>query len=146
MAKTKAKPTIVIDTREQLPYKFKDSVTKTLKSGDYSLLGLESSVAVERKTKKDAYGSCGKNRVRFEKELVRLSLFDYSAIVIEASLSSLLTPPPYSRMSPLVVVNSFVSWSVKYGIHVFFASNRKCSRNLVQLILGKYWKYRREVS
>lgn len=145
MKESSSKPTIVIDTREQLPYKFKGSVTKTLKSGDYSILGLEDVVAIERKTKKDAYSSCGKGRVRFEKELMRLSAFDYSAIVIEASLSSLLTPPPYSMMNPLVVVNSFVSWSVKYGIHVFFASNRACSRNLVQLILGKYWKYHKEV-
>ena len=138
----KPKLTIVIDTREQLPYAFESSMTKTLKSGDYSILGLEDKVAVERKTKEDAYGSCGARRVRFEKEMVRLSKFDYAAVVIEASLSSLLTPPSYTKVRPLVVVNSFVSWSVKYGVYVFFASNREYGRNLVQLILQKYWKYR----
>lgn len=135
---------IVIDTREQLPYIFDNSMLKTLKTGDYSILGLENDVAVERKTKEDAYGSCGARRVRFEKEIVRLSKFDYAAVVIEASLSSLLTPPSYTKVRPLVVVNSFVSWSVKYGVHVFFASNREYGRNLVQLILQKYWKYHKE--
>jgi len=141
----KPKLTIVIDTREQLPYEFETSVTKTLKTGDYSILGLENDVAVERKTKEDAYGSCGARRVRFEKEMMRLSKFNYAAVVIEASLSSLLTPPSYTKVSPLVVVNSFVSWTVKYGVHVFFASNREYARNLVQLILQKYWKYHKEV-
>jgi len=142
MRQKKPKPTIVIDTREQLPYEFEGSVTKMLKTGDYSILGLEDKVAVERKTKEDAYGSCGARRVRFEKELKRLSSFDYGAVVIEASLSNLLTPPSYTEVNPLVVVNSFVSWSIKYSINIFFASNREYARELVRLVLYKYWKYR----
>lgn len=134
--------TIVIDTREQLPYKYKGSVKKALKSGDYSILGLENVIAIERKTKEDAYGSCGARRVRFEKEMVRLSRLDYSAVVIETTLEDLLIQPSFTKMNPLVVINSFVSWSVKFGVHIFFASDREYGSRLVKCILEKYWKHK----
>ena len=51
---------VVIDTREQLPYEFEDSITRTLQTGDYSIFGYEDQITVERKTKADAYGTIGK--------------------------------------------------------------------------------------
>jgi ERCC4-type nuclease len=131
---------IVVDTREQRPYKFKDAVTKTLKTGDYSILGMENKIAVERKSKQDIYGSMGKARVRFKREIERLSKYDYSAIVIESDLKHLLIAPAFSHMNPRSVVNSLISWSIKYGIFVYFASDRKHARGLTYRILEKYWK------
>jgi ERCC4-type nuclease len=131
---------IVIDTREQRPYKFKDVVTKTLESGDYSLLGFEDKVAVERKSKPDIYGSFGKGRDRFEREIKRLSKYDYAAIVIESDLKGLLIAPTFSHMNPKSVINSLVSWSIRYGIFIYFASDRKHARSLTYRILEKYWK------
>jgi len=55
---------VVIDTREQLPYEFEDSITRTLQTGDYSIFGYEDQVTVERKTKADAYGTIGRGRTR----------------------------------------------------------------------------------
>ena len=48
---------VAIDTREQKPYRFPRSEVKTLASGDYSVVGLEDRIAIERKTKEDAYSS-----------------------------------------------------------------------------------------
>ena len=140
--KTEKEITVVVDSREQRPYRFKGSVTKALKAGDYSILGLEDRVAIERKSKKDAYASLGMNRPRFEREAKRLAEYDYAAIVIESDLAGFLQPPAFTRLSPKAALNSLVSWSVKYGVHVFFASDRRHAKALVYRILEKYWKHR----
>ena len=133
---------VVIDTREQKPYRFPGAVTKALAAGDYSVLGLECRVAVERKEKADAYNSLGRGRERFERELQRLSTYDYAAIVIEAALSDFLRPPGFSRMSPKAAVNTLVSWSIRYGVHVYFADSRRLGQALTLRILEKYRKHR----
>ena len=109
--------TIVIDTREGLPYWIKKIITfsdykvkfnseskkqwidylnanvkkgykfGTLNVGDYSIEGYESKLAVERKSLADLYGTLGKGHKRFKAELERSQSFDYFAIVIEGSYS-----------------------------------------------------------
>ena len=81
--------TIAIDTREQQPYAFVGAVTKTLPTGDYSIVGLEDRVTVERKSKVDAYGSLGHGRARFRREFERLSRLDYAGVVIEDTVQGL---------------------------------------------------------
>ncbi|OGR89729.1 MAG: hypothetical protein A2992_06435 [Elusimicrobia bacterium RIFCSPLOWO2_01_FULL_59_12] len=139
-------PVIVIDSREQRPYDFPGAIVKGIPSGDYSLLGFENQVAVERKSKEDAYASLGAGRVRFEKELERLSKLDYAAIVIESTLEEFLEAPAFTRMNPKAAVNSIIAWSVKYRVCVFFAGNRRLGRNLTLRLLEKFWKYNREES
>ena len=133
---------IAVDTREKHPFKYENGILKTLKTGDYSILGFESKITIERKSKTDAYSSLGAGRIRFENELKRLSEFDYSAIVIESSLADFLQAPPFTRMNPKAALNSLVSWSVKYKVFIFFASDRQHARALVYRILEKYFKYR----
>ena len=130
---------IITDSRERTPYIFKNSITKKLATGDYSIEGLEYQVCVERKTLVDAYGTIGKGRSRFIKELQRMSEFEYSAIVIESSLSDFLVPPPFSRMNPKTCIMSLISWSIKYGVHIYFADNREMGMKLTKSILEKYF-------
>ena len=131
---------VVIDTREQLPYEFEDSITRTLQTGDYSLFGYEDQITVERKTKADAYGTIGKGRTRFIKELERLREIDYSAIVVEASLSNFVEPPRFSQLNPKSAINSLLAWSIRYGVHIYFADNRVMGNLLTVRILERYWK------
>ena len=131
---------VVIDSREQLPYEFEDSITRTLQTGDYSLFGYEDQITVERKTKADAYGTIGKGRTRFIKELERLREIDYSAIVVEASLSNFVEPPRFSQLNPKSAINSLLAWSIRYGVHVYFADNRVMGNLLTLRILERYWK------
>jgi len=135
---------IVVDTREQKPYKFEHSMLKTLESGDYSIRGLEDRIVIERKSKIDAFGSLGKGRSRFEREVKRMSGYDYAAIVIESSLASFLRPPAFTQMNPKAALNTLISWSVKYGVFIYFASDRRHARALVYRILEKFWKHRKE--
>lgn len=139
--KKKLEITIVTDSREQRPFQFKNSVVQALPTGDYSLLGYEHRVTVERKSASDIFSSLGAGRERFERELQRMSKIDYAAIVIEAGLPELLRQPPFSQMNPKSVVNSLVSWSVKYKVHVFFAGDRRHAKALTYRILEKYHRY-----
>jgi len=139
---TPPKLVVAIDTREQKPYRFARSEVKTLASGDYSIVGLEDRIAVERKTKPDAYSSLGQGRARFGRELQRLSRFDYAAVVIETSLPDFLRAPAFSRMNPRAAARSMIAWSVKYRVCVFFAGDRRHGNALTQQLLEKFWKYR----
>lgn len=139
---TPPKLVVAIDTREQKPYRFARSEVKTLASGDYSIVGLEDRIAVERKTKQDAYSSLGQGRARFERELQRLSRFDYAAVVIETSLPDFLHAPAFSRMNPSAAARSMIAWSVKYRVCVFFAGDRRHGNALTWQLLEKFWKYR----
>ena len=137
--------TIIIDTREQCPYDFPFSKRQCLPSGDYSINGYEQHIAIERKTKQDIYQSVSKGRKRFKKEVERLATYKYAAIVIESSLDNLLIPPPYTELSPRVVINTLLSWSIKYRLHVFFASDRDHARAIVYRLLEKFWLNRVEL-
>ncbi len=143
--KSKPKPTftIIIDSREQTPWKFPagfvNTVVAGLKTGDYSILNYEDKITIERKTKSDIYQSLGCERKRFEAEFERLSKFDYPALIVECSLTELLTPPAFSSMSPKTIINSLISWSQKYKVFIFFADNPIFAGVLAYRILEKYW-------
>jgi len=96
---------VVIDTREQCPYAFRGLVSDArtgrhplivptvvagLPSGDYSLQGFESRIAVERKSLADLFNTLGQNRGRFQRELERLAQLNYAAVVIEGDWRSIL--------------------------------------------------------
>jgi DNA excision repair protein ERCC-4 len=132
--------TVVIDSREQHPYEFEKCVTKKLNTGDYSIQGAESEICIERKTKSDAYGTIGRGRARFIKELERMMELRYSAIIIESSFSSFLKPPRFSQLHPNSAIQSLITWSVRYNVHVFFCDNRIMGNYLTLSILEKFEK------
>lgn len=132
---------IVVDSREKKPYNFKDSVVFGLKTGDYSIVGLEDKIAIERKSKQDLFSSlCGKNRERFKREIERLVKYDYGALIIESDLPDLLIPLKHTEMNPKAVVGSILSWSIFFNLHVFFASDRNHAKSTVYKLLRKYWE------
>lgn len=138
--------TVAIDTREQQPYAFEGAVIKSLPTGDYSIVGLEDRVTVERKSKVDAYGSLGHGRARFRREFERLSHYDYAVVVIEDTVQGFLQRPAHSKMNPRAAINTLIAWAVRYRIPVFFAGDREHGRALTLRLLEMYWKYRGEVS
>lgn len=137
-------PPIVIDTREQRPYVFAESVIGTLPTGDYSLQGFESRVAIERKTKNDAFASLGQGRARFRREVERMAALQYGAIVIEASVPDFLRPPLFSQLAPTAALGSLLAWSVRFGVHVIFAGDRDHGAAITLQLLTKFWLYHGE--
>jgi len=134
---------VAIDTREQRPWTFPASQRVTLATGDYAIVGLEHLIAIERKSKQDAYGSIGRGRERFEREWVRLGELSYAAVVIEASLADFLQPPSRSLLHPRAAVGTLASWSVRYGVHVVFADDRRHAAAWTLKLLSKFWEQHR---
>lgn len=70
-----------------------------LKTGDYTIDGMEDRISIERKAKADLFGTLGRGRARFERELERLSAMEFAAIVIECDwLDIMLFPPERSAV------------------------------------------------
>ena len=148
----KKPPTIIIDTREKNPFIFSSQKGiiefKPLKTGDYSIKGMSSSdhhhsIVIERKSLTDLFGSCGNNRKRFEKEIQRMSKFDYAEIVIESDLRACFhVPPPLSMMKPYSVYMTMLSWSQKYNVHVSWCTDRVFAEKHTFLTLTRFWKDR----
>jgi ERCC4-type nuclease len=136
-------PAIVIDTREQLAYGFDGFFTerRKLDTGDYSLVGYENRVAVERKSKADAYGCVGAGRDRFERCLRRLGEIERPAVVIEADLADFAVPPPRTRITAAQAVGSYVSWSCTYRIPIFFCGTRAYSERVTLRWLMAFLKH-----
>jgi hypothetical protein len=121
---------VVIDTREGLPYTFTGLhadakqgrapltipvIRRALPSGDYSLDGCESSIAVERKSLTDLFNTLGQGRGRFQRELERLAAMPAAHVVIEASWTGILKEPPErSRLLPKTVHRSVIAWVGRY--------------------------------
>lgn len=99
---------IIIDTREQRPWTFSDydceTERKGLVTGDYSLVGLEDHISIERKSFADFLGSIGTGRDRFMREMQRLKAYPVKALIIEATYSEiasgLIFANSRSRLTP----------------------------------------------
>ncbi len=134
---------IITDSREQKPFIFPgyEVIVKKLDAGDYSIEGSADRVAVERKSLSDLFGTVGKGRARFVRELERLSKFDYAAIVCEGSWQDVFfNPPPQSKMSPKSIFGSLLAWSMRYNLHLWMCPNRDFAEKATLKILERYYK------
>ena len=121
---------ILIDSREQLPYRFEGygAITSTgcLPAGDYSLPGFEDKVSIERKSVDDLIGCLmGSNRERFEREMQKLKFYDLAAVVVEGSFDDLRQGRYRSQMSSTSAVQSVLAFMVRYRLAFVFAGNRQ---------------------
>ncbi len=140
---------IVIDSREQLPFDFHCqelnhgkvlTERKTLKTGDYSIQGLEDKITIERKSLSDLFSSVGSGRKRFEREMERMSKFDYAALVVESSLADIFTNPPNrSKMPSKSVFRTLIAWSQRYNVHLWPMWDRQSAERVTYLLLKRYW-------
>lgn len=151
MPKTKDSPynapfVIAVDSREQRPLDFPGFATmrKTLPTGDYSMQGFEDRIAVERKSKSDAWGCVAEGRARFERCMGRLGQLHRAAVVIECSLSEFqIQPSQVQRVTAATAVGSYLSWMVQYQVPVIWCDNREFAARVVVRILASYYKHLR---
>ena len=134
--------TIIVDTREQLPYSFTTpgvtTIRGTLQTGDYSLQGYESRIAVERKTLDDFVGSVTRSRARFLREMTRLAAFDARCVVVEANWSDVAAKFYRGQVHPASVFGSAVAIIVDHRIPVYFLSTRAIARRFTEKFLLRY--------
>lgn len=137
---------IAVDTREILPFDLLGFATmrKTLRTGDYSIVGLEDKLSIERKSYSDAWSSMSAGRARFERCVQRLAELDRAAIVIECGVRELaIQPSRIERVTPASVVGGLISWSCQFRLPVFFADDRAHAERITVRFLASYWKHLR---
>lgn len=122
-----------------------------LDTGDYSLPGLESRVAIERKAAgdllgtllgqhKDSNGNAVNNFDRFRAELERARSFDLFAIVIEWDLYQLFEAANGKRWTPQSVIARLHSIVVDYRYPVLWAYDRTGAEMAVGELLARVWE------
>lgn len=136
---------IVVDTREQISYQFQGKYyedvrveTGTLPIGDYSLAGLTDKVAVERKSLPDLVMCLGRERARFERELMRATALDCFAVVVESGLIELARSKYQSRLNPHSACQSIAAFTARLGIPFIFAGSREGAEYMTHGILKQY--------
>ena len=121
---------IIVDSREQAPFSFTheryEAQTQpgTLSVGDYSLAGLEDKVAVERKSLPDLVTCLGRERERFERELMRGAALDAFCVVCEGSWLELARGEYRSQLKPHAACQSVLAFTARYRVSFLFAGGR----------------------
>lgn len=132
-------PKIVIDSREQLPYKFAEtSMVKALPVGDYSLEGMESRFCIERKELNDLIGCVTHDRNRFCREIQKAAMLKTFYLLIEADLSDLEAGRYRSKVHPNSVIGSLLAWAARFpNFKPIFAGTRQASERTAARILRR---------
>lgn len=120
---------IIIDTREQKPIEFKDSITIALSEGDYTTLDLYHKAHIERKSPTDLYGSLIQGHCRFRNELQRaLDRHIVLAIFVECPKEQFISkrfPGGYRlKCSPMVLRKIIDTVSFKYDVEFVWCNDR----------------------
>ena len=128
--------TAIIDTREQVPLDLAPLAVEggTLPTGDYSVKGLESIIAIERKSLSDLLGCIGQDRERFDREVMRLLAYPVRAIVIEATWPEVEAGQWRSRVTPAAAVGSLLGW-IAAGVPVIMAGDHGRAGRYVSRLL-----------
>ncbi len=116
---------MVVDTRERTPPKIDlhlPTVRGTLQTGDYSVLGLEQLVRVERKSLQDLVMCVGRERERFDRCIERLRHFPLAMLVIESSEAVVSLKQYRGDVEPNAVLGSVHAWRAK-GINIDWAGD-----------------------
>lgn len=135
--------TAIVDTREQMAWNLEPMkiVAKGLDVGDYSILGLESVIAIERKSLADFVMCCGSERERFQRELDRLRGWPVHHVIIEASWGELQMGQWRSKLTSKQVMASCASWMAQ-GHSLILAGNAENAAMLCRGILFYHARYR----
>ena len=138
--------TILVDSREQTPWKFDNSIIKGLPSGDYSIqwhgMDMNNRIVIERKSSvSELFSASGTDRDRWERELERLKDVEYKWVICEFPFLDFVNNTPPGKMLPSVVYGSICSWMIKYKIPFIFCENRINARSVAYKLLQFFVKY-----
>ncbi|HMJ14820.1 MAG TPA: ERCC4 domain-containing protein [Polyangiaceae bacterium] len=136
------RPRLLIDTREQTPWRFSDGVdveVVSLETGDYSVAGATDTVAIERKSLADFVMCVGPERERFMDCCRRLRDYALRAVIIEASIEDVMAQAYRSRTRPSSVIGTSVAIHVDYGVPTLWAGDAMNAANIAERLLVRVW-------
>lgn len=113
------------DSREQAPLNLAPMRMEVagLDTGDYSVKGYQDYIRIERKSLSDLVQCVGRERERFDREMVRLRGFRFCAVVVEGNWRDVMTGDfGRSRVHPNAVMGSCHSWQ-RRGVPIMFLGN-----------------------
>ena len=145
---------IIVDTREKEPYTFYGEDVEIhydkLDTADYTLVGLENKLAVERKK---SVSEISQNLIsaRFTKELKRMTQIPHSFIVCEFSLQQLIDFPVGANLPPKVFKKIKITGRFLLrrmcevmrdftNVKVLFCDNRYLGEEMTLSILKRFYK------
>ncbi len=148
------KPIVVVDTREKQPLPLYANHPNwiggegrgTMKTGDYTLAGMESLLALERKNLTDLVACSIFYRERFLATCARLARFRWKAILIEATYEDIkggfeqFDIP--SEVHPNTVCGTLDAIEAKFGIPIIYTSrNQALATERAASWLSKHFTY-----
>jgi ERCC4-type nuclease len=128
--------TAIIDTREQRPLELAPlGVTVgTLDTGDYSLVGCEHVVRIERKSLDDLLGCVGRDRERFDREVQRLLAYPVRVLIVEATWQTMELGQWRSKVTPAAAIGSLLGWqAMGLSIHMV-GDHQRAGRHVSRLL------------
>jgi len=152
--------TVVRDTREKegfgwiyekqqdtkKPPRCNGTIVQKLDTGDYSVVGYEDLICIERK---DDYAELWVNysqRATFEQEMERMTKIKYRYVLIESTLTKDhmdLSPSQFTRSVP---GKALISWlagiSAKYNVHIIPVGS--CGKAYAQLLFQNILKMEKD--
>lgn len=149
--------TVAIDTREQHPWMFTgfqadaDKSYKplvvatnkaTLKTGDYSIVGFDDQICIERKSPADAFSTFTVDRDRWERELERMSCIPISRVIIECGWDELIRGPAKEGGNKIgkTVFRSILYWQMRFpNVHWLPMPTREHAEACAFRILEAFW-------
>jgi DNA excision repair protein ERCC-4 len=131
-----AEVTALIDCREQRPLDVTPlrAFSANLVTGDYSVLGLENIVAIERKSLPDLLACVGQERERFDRECQRLLAYPTRCIVVESTWADLEAGGWKSKVTSSAVIGSCLGW-ITAGIPVVMCGDHERAGRYVSRML-----------
>lgn len=145
--------TIIVDTREQIPWEFGLHTTsrQKLDTGDYSIQGLEDKLVIERKR---SVGEIANNitESRFKDVLNRMSLIPHKFMLMEFTLEDVYNFPIGSdipkkfwdkiRISSKYILKYITELQINYDIHVIYCGCAEDAEKMAVSIMKRiYEKY-----
>lgn len=128
------KPVVIVDSREQHPFQFLPDHRNwigserrfALKTGDYSIEGMEEFLSLERKSLADIVACTVTYRKRFLASCSRLARFRWKAILIEATFEDIKSGFEQfdipSDVHPNAVTGTLDAIEAKFGIPIIYTS------------------------
>lgn len=119
---------------------------QALKTGDYTVEGMEPLLALERKSLADAVNCTVGSRRRFLAECERLAAFQWKAILIEATYEDIKSGFARfeipSDLHPNALLGTYDAIEAKFGIPIIYTStNRALAAERAASWLSKHFTY-----
>ena len=150
---------IIRDTREQAPWYFRDIpatkeqgggmnvvdvIDRAMRTGDYSIQGLEDQISVERKSIPDLLNCIIGDRKRFRKQLDRLNEVENGHVVVEGDWMAIFREMEARGKVPRMAVVSVISWAMRHvpSVHWWFLPGKRPAEILAFRLLEYAHKMR----